>query len=103
MLSVVPCVSPTVLHANMSDYTASLTVPGPVSRRSLGPVASELGVLSDRTAKVRVVGDLVFFNVGPRRGMRKGTSASVWYERGLELEATDPDAAIAAYRRAVAG
>jgi tetratricopeptide (TPR) repeat protein len=54
------------------------------------------------------VGDLVSLTerlnaVGPRRGMRKGTSAMTWYERGLELEAFDADGAIAAYRRAIAG
>jgi tetratricopeptide (TPR) repeat protein len=49
------------------------------------------------------VGDLVFFTLGPRRGMRKGTSAVTWYERGCALEATDPTAAIAAYERALAG
>jgi tetratricopeptide (TPR) repeat protein len=49
------------------------------------------------------VGDLVFLSFGPRRGMRKATSAVTWYERGLQLEATDPDAAIAAYQRALAG
>jgi tetratricopeptide (TPR) repeat protein len=35
--------------------------------------------------------------------MRKGTSALAWYERGLELEASDTSAAIAAYHRAIAG
>jgi tetratricopeptide (TPR) repeat protein len=53
------------------------------------------------------VGDLVSLterlNLGPRRGMRKGTSALSWYERGLELESVDTDGAIAAYRRAIAG
>jgi Tfp pilus assembly protein PilF len=52
------------------------------------------------------VGDLLFLTVtlAPgRRGLRRGTSALAWYERGCELEASDPDAALAAYRRAVAG
>jgi tetratricopeptide (TPR) repeat protein len=49
------------------------------------------------------VGDLVFLTLGPRRGMRKATSATSWYERGLELESSDAQAAIAAYRRALAG
>jgi tetratricopeptide (TPR) repeat protein len=53
------------------------------------------------------VGDLVFLDqrlkLGPRRGMRRGTSALTWYERGLALESTDPAAAIAAYERALAG
>ena len=35
--------------------------------------------------------------------MRKGTSAVAWYERGCALEATDPEGAIAAYRRALSG
>ncbi len=52
------------------------------------------------------MGDLVFFKLGPRRGLRRGTSALAWYERGCALEASgsaDADAAIAAYRRAIAG
>jgi tetratricopeptide (TPR) repeat protein len=49
------------------------------------------------------VGDLVFLQLGPRKGMRKGISALAWYDRGCELEASDPEAAIAAYRRALAG
>lgn len=60
-------------------------------------------VLSDPIARVSVVGDLVFLSFGPRCGMRKATSALTWYERGLALEASEPDAALAAYRRAVAG
>lgn len=35
--------------------------------------------------------------------MRKATSAVSWYERGLQLETTDPAAAIVAYQRALAG
>jgi len=35
--------------------------------------------------------------------MRKATSALEWYERGLALEAGSPDAAIAAYQKALAG
>ncbi len=49
------------------------------------------------------MGDLVFLKLGPRRALRRGTSALAWYERGCELERSDPDAAIAAYRRALAG
>ena len=49
------------------------------------------------------MGDLLFLSLGPRRGMRKGTSALAWYERGCELEASDPAAAIVAYGRALAG
>ena len=59
--------------------------------------------MSDPMAKVQVVGDLVFLQLGPRRGLRKGTSALVWYERGCELERVDPDAAVTAYQRALAG
>jgi tetratricopeptide (TPR) repeat protein len=52
------------------------------------------------------VGDLVSLTAAleARRGCRKATSAVEWYERGLALEATDqPDAAMSAYRRALAG
>lgn len=35
--------------------------------------------------------------------MRKGTSALDWYERGCALEGSDPDAAVHAYQRALAG
>ena len=40
---------------------------------------------------------------GGRRPMRRGVSATAHYERGLALEATAPDAALAAYARAIAG
>lgn len=59
--------------------------------------------MSDLVDRVTVVGDLVFLNLGPRRGMRKATSAVAWYERGCELEGTDPVAAMLAYERALAG
>jgi tetratricopeptide (TPR) repeat protein len=49
------------------------------------------------------MGDLVWLQLGPRRGLRRATSAVAWYERGFALEACDPDQAIAAYRRAIAG
>ena len=49
------------------------------------------------------MGDLVSLKLGPRRGMRRATSALAWYERGLSLEATDPAAAMTAYARAIAG
>ena len=49
------------------------------------------------------MGDLLPFKLGQRRGMRKGTSALDWYERGCALEASDANAAIAAYHRALAG
>lgn len=40
---------------------------------------------------------------GARFGLRRGTSATSWYDTGCRLEATDPAAAIAAYERAVTG
>jgi tetratricopeptide (TPR) repeat protein len=50
------------------------------------------------------VGDLVMFKFGPRRGMRRGTSAIEWYERGRAAEeAGDLPGAIHAYERAIAG
>ncbi|HTR49245.1 MAG TPA: tetratricopeptide repeat protein [Kofleriaceae bacterium] len=49
------------------------------------------------------MGDLVSLKLGGRRSLLRATSALVWYERGVALEATDPEAAVAAYRRALAG
>ena len=43
------------------------------------------------------------FRPGPRLGLRRGTSATSWYDTGCRLETTDRQAAIAAYERAVAG
>jgi tetratricopeptide (TPR) repeat protein len=43
------------------------------------------------------------FSIGPRRGIRRGTPATDWYEQGCALEARDPVAAMAAYGRAIAG
>jgi tetratricopeptide (TPR) repeat protein len=40
---------------------------------------------------------------GPRRGLRRGTSATTWYDAGCRLEASDPERAITAYERALAG
>ena len=40
---------------------------------------------------------------GTRRGLRRGTSATSWYDSGCRLEASEPAGAIAAYERAVAG
>ena len=45
------------------------------------------------------MGDLLFLSFGPRKPLRRATPAVDWYERGLALEATDPDAAMAAYER----
>ena len=49
------------------------------------------------------MGDLVSIAIGPRRGLRRATSARTYLERGYALETVDPEAAVAAYRRAVAG
>ena len=40
---------------------------------------------------------------GPRRGLRRGTSETSWYDAGCRVEASDPPRAIAAYERAVSG
>ena len=58
--------------------------------------------MSDRPPRLVLVGDLVFLQLGPRKGMRKGISALAWYERGWQLEVSDPEAAMEAYRRALA-
>jgi tetratricopeptide (TPR) repeat protein len=49
------------------------------------------------------VGELLTFSIGPRRGLRRGTPATDWYEQGCALEAREPEAAMAAYGRAIAG
>jgi len=53
------------------------------------------------------VGDLLHLHGrllrAPRCGLRRGTSATAWYELGLSLEGTDPVGAVAAYERALAG
>jgi tetratricopeptide (TPR) repeat protein len=53
------------------------------------------------------VGDLLDLNGrllrAPRCGLRRGTSATAWYELGLSLEASEPARAITAYERALAG
>lgn len=49
------------------------------------------------------MGDLLRFELGPRRGLRRGTSATSWYAQGCALEASDPARAVAAYQRALAG
>jgi tetratricopeptide (TPR) repeat protein len=65
--------------------------------------------LSDASDTVAYVGDLLTFasgeermlvlRPGTRRGLRRGTSATSWYDSGCRLETS----AIAAYERAVAG
>jgi tetratricopeptide (TPR) repeat protein len=49
------------------------------------------------------VGDLLTISIGPRRGMLRGTRAADCYEQARALEAREPDAAMALYRRAIAG
>ena len=49
------------------------------------------------------MGDLLRFELGPRRGLRRGTSATAWYAEGCAQEATDPVRAMVAYERALAG
>jgi tetratricopeptide (TPR) repeat protein len=46
---------------------------------------------------------MLMLRPGPRRGLRRGTSATSWYDAGCRLEASDPERAIAAYERALAG
>ena len=63
-------------------------------------------MLSDPTGTVRTVGDLVSLTakLEARRGCIRATPAVDHYERGLAHEAAaQPDAAMAAYRRALAG
>lgn len=43
----------------------------------------------------------LFGSLGARKGCRRAAGARSWYERALELEATDAAAAREAYRRAV--
>jgi len=69
--------------------------------------------LSEGSDTVAYVGDLLTFGPGhgavltlrpgSRCGLRRGTSATSWYELGCRLEASEPERAIAAYERAVAG
>lgn len=69
--------------------------------------------MSEGSDTVAYVGDLLTFapsqgsvltlRPGSRCGLRRGTSATSWYEAGCRLEASEPVRAIAAYERAVAG
>lgn len=73
--------------------------------------------MSEASDTVAYVGDLLTFAPsrvrtlelppGARRGghcgFRRGTSATSWYDAGCQLEAGDPERAIAAYERALAG
>ena len=49
------------------------------------------------------MGDLLTFELGPRRGTKRGTRASDWYDRGCALEADRPEEALRCYERALAG
>jgi tetratricopeptide (TPR) repeat protein len=49
------------------------------------------------------MGDLLSTSIGPRRGLLRARTPLEWYERGLALEDSAPDQAIAAYRRALLG
>jgi tetratricopeptide (TPR) repeat protein len=73
--------------------------------------------MSEVSDTVTCVGDLLTFAIRPaspalrvadsrpaeRLGLRRGTSATSWYDTGCRLEVTDPAGAIAAYERALAG
>jgi len=77
--------------------------------------------MSDASDTVIYVGDLLTFPSGPgsgvpgvrklgpsvsagaRFGLRRGTSATSWYDTGCRLETSDPVGARAAYERALAG
>jgi tetratricopeptide (TPR) repeat protein len=48
------------------------------------------------------VSELLVIRPGARLGLRRGTSATSWYDAGCRLEAGEPARAIAAYERAVA-
>jgi tetratricopeptide (TPR) repeat protein len=49
------------------------------------------------------MGDLLGLGLARRRGMLRAVGAATWLARGIALEDRDPDAAIAAYRRAISG
>jgi tetratricopeptide (TPR) repeat protein len=59
--------------------------------------------MSDPVGSVGGVGDLVRFQLGARRGFRRGTSATARYQDGCAREATDPASAMRCYERALAG
>src|ERR1041385_5982563 len=46
--------------------------------------------------------ELLVIRPGARLGLRRGTSATSWYDAGCRLEEAEPARAIAAYERAVA-
>jgi tetratricopeptide (TPR) repeat protein len=47
--------------------------------------------------------DLLGLGLGRRKEFRRAVGAATWLHRGVELESSDPAAAAAAYRRALAG
>ncbi|MEJ7599805.1 MAG: tetratricopeptide repeat protein [Kofleriaceae bacterium] len=49
------------------------------------------------------MGDLLTITLGPRRGTKRGTRASDWYDRGCALADSQPAEAIRCYERALAG
>lgn len=49
------------------------------------------------------MGDLLGLGLQGRKGLLRAVGAATWLARGLSLEAQNPAAAIAAYRRALAG
>jgi tetratricopeptide (TPR) repeat protein len=70
--------------------------------------------LSEASDTVADVGDLLTFAISPasrvlalrpghRRELRRGMSATSWYDTGRDLESIDPRRARAAYERALAG
>lgn len=66
--------------------------------------------MSEASDSVGHVGDLLTFAIIPasgvlglRRGLRRGTSATSWYDTGCSLEGTDPERAARAYERALVG
>ena len=71
--------------------------------------------MSEASYSVAYVGDLLTFVSGPasrvrstflpgpRFGLRRGTSATSWYDTGCRLEPVDRQGARAAYERAIAG
>jgi tetratricopeptide (TPR) repeat protein len=54
------------------------------------------------TLAIHAIGD-TGHGRGRRFGLRRGTRATDWYDAGCRLETSDPERAIAAYERAIAG
>jgi tetratricopeptide (TPR) repeat protein len=100
MESVVPCDSPTarILTSTWGSSGIRSVSDRPDRLRSVGDLSTRS--LPTRSLPTR---SLLTLTLGPRRGLRHGTSALAWYERGLAVETGDPVAAMAAYERALAG